>query len=218
MELDHLFILWRPGDGLRETLEGLGLAETYRRRHLGQGTSNICYCFDNAFLELLWVEDAAVLSGPLIARTGLLERSRHRELQTCPLGLAWRGAAPGPVWSFRPPYLAPDMDIAVSVDSDDPRLPMMFQSPGDTPPLAWPETRRGALQHGSGFGSLRIVELRLPALSPDSDALDTIAASLDFHVLRQDAHMDIHLELARRDGRPPLLLSITPDAVRVISS
>ncbi|MEO0814134.1 MAG: VOC family protein, partial [Myxococcota bacterium] len=57
LELDHVFVMISDGVRQHRALEALGLVETYRRIHPGQGTKNICYAFENAFLELLWVHD-----------------------------------------------------------------------------------------------------------------------------------------------------------------
>lgn len=52
--IDHIFMLVDPGGPEIAQMTELGLLETYRRVHTGQGTRNICYCFDNMFLELLY--------------------------------------------------------------------------------------------------------------------------------------------------------------------
>ena len=55
--IDHI-LMFVEADGLEiDNLASLGLVQTYRRIHPGQGTQNVCYCFDNLFLELLWVND-----------------------------------------------------------------------------------------------------------------------------------------------------------------
>lgn len=54
LALDHLFVFVEPGAPERAALERAGLRESFRRRHPGQRTANVCFCFDNAYLELLW--------------------------------------------------------------------------------------------------------------------------------------------------------------------
>lgn len=56
MELDHFFV-FTPlcGGSLRARLAALGLTETYQRVHPGQATANVCFVFDDAYLELLWL-------------------------------------------------------------------------------------------------------------------------------------------------------------------
>ncbi|MEO1271293.1 MAG: hypothetical protein AAFX99_24640, partial [Myxococcota bacterium] len=77
-----------------------GLVETYRRAHPGQGTANVCYALDNAFLELLWVVDLDEALSPAIRRTGLALRSEWKRHGISPFGIAWRlssADAPQPI-------------------------------------------------------------------------------------------------------------------------
>lgn len=178
MEIDHLF-LFVPPDGAEITrLAQLGFVETYRRTHPGQGTANACYCFDNLYLELLWVDDPDAIRSPLIARTQLFERSQWRNNGACPFGIAWRGDDPvpcAPTWPYRPPYLPDGVSIAVATESEDSDQPMMFRSPGTAGPGDWPVERRGTLQRPGGFGAVTGVRLDLPKKVPVSGALQWLA-------------------------------------------
>lgn len=177
MDLDHLFVFTEPGGGpLRGQLAELGLDETYTRAHPGQGTANVCYAFDNAFLELLWVTDAEEAQAPRTRRTRLWERSQWRVRSACPLGVAWRGPGVGiDTWPYRPQYLPPEQSIPVAVASDDPGLPMVFRSPGTQPPLAWPPARRRDLQRPAGFGTVHVT-LHPPAPVADAPLLQALVA------------------------------------------
>lgn len=184
MEIDHVFLFIEPGGPQISEVRALGLVETYRRTHQGQGTANVCFAFDNAFLELLWVCREAEARSPLIERTRLWERSQWRSLGTCPLGIAVRGdlARAGiPVWRFRPPYLEgllpPDLSIQVATDSDDATQPMLFAFPGSTAPRQWPAPRRGDLQRDAGWSELGEMTLRAPANWAPCLALQTLAAA-----------------------------------------
>lgn len=178
MEIDHLF-LFVPSNGPEiSRLAQSGFVETYRRVHPGQGTANVCYCFDNLYLELLWVDDPDAVRSAPIARTRLFERSLWRDNGACPFGIAWRGGDPvfgEPTWSFRPPYLPAGDSIPVATHSDDPGQPMMFRSPGTAGPCDWPAERRGHLQRSGGFGAVTGVKLDLPAEIPVSGALRWLA-------------------------------------------
>lgn len=88
MEVDHIFVLIDPQGDDCKSLQRLGLAETYRRQHKGQGTQNVCFCFDNLFVELLWIDDVDEVRSDRIARTKLYERSRWRTDGTHPFGIA----------------------------------------------------------------------------------------------------------------------------------
>jgi hypothetical protein len=178
--IDHVFMLVEADGPEIRQMSSLGLAETYRRVHRGQGTRNICYCFDNMFLELIWVDDLDTVRSLAIKRTGLYERSLWRTIATCPFGIAWRRSSANhssqiPTWNFTPPYLPAGTSIAVATDGDDPRQPMMFESPGSVSPMEWPLEKRGSLQHHAGLGPVTEISLMMPMLSPASAALTTIA-------------------------------------------
>src|SRR6266481_9637578 len=56
-ELDHIFICSsRHGKDVRALAEA-GFSLGLNRIHDGQGTANALFFFDNAYLELLWVND-----------------------------------------------------------------------------------------------------------------------------------------------------------------
>jgi hypothetical protein len=103
VELDHLFLLTTPAAPEVAALAALGLTPTYRRTHVGQGTANVCYAFANAFLEVLWVTDAAEAQSPPVARMQLAARAAWPTGQSSPFGIAWRPTARGahhvPTWS-----------------------------------------------------------------------------------------------------------------------
>ena len=182
LALDHLFVFIQANGPEPARLGELGLIESYRRDHPGQGTSNICYCFDNAFLELLWLRDLAEATAPAIARTRLAERSRWRENGTSPFGLALRrseqGAAlPFPTWGYSPPYLPEGVSIPVAEVSDDPVQPFIFESLGGARPDQWTNGRAGARQSAAGLGEIAAVELRSPTGAKPVPELLTIAES-----------------------------------------
>lgn len=216
-EIDHLFMFIEPDGPEIDALRRLGFTETYRRAHPGQGTANVCFAFDNLYLELLWLTSEAEARSPAIARTRLWERSQWRRLGTCPFGIAVRGdlaSAGVPVWDYRPPYLPPDMGIAVATDSDDPMQPMLFVSPGREAPRDWPAERRGRLQRDAGWGEARGLVLRLAAGVADSAALVSLAAATGLTLLQGEspAH-SLTMNLIGVDGSVARTLSI-PDGLR----
>ena len=210
LELDHVFMFVEPRGAELAYLRSIGLVETYRRTHPGQGTENVCFCFDYMFLECLWVNDADEIRSDSIRRTGLHERSRWRELGTSPFGFAWRGAlAEVPTWSFAPPYLPAGMTIDVATDSDDPLQPMLFRSPGSVAPIEWPAARRGDLQQGAGLGRVVSVTLRWPLRAAPGPALRALAAAsiLDLAPADDDA-WSVLLEIERGAVQAPLRLEL----------
>ncbi len=219
VKLDHVFMLIEPDDGHEAYLRSLGLRETYRRQHPGQGTQNICYCFENMFLELLWVDNADDTRSKSIARTGLYERSQWKALQTNPFGIAWRDdandAAKGsvfspPTWAFKPPYLPENMHIEVAVDSDDHRQPMMFKSPGTSAPSDWPAEKRGNLQRAAGLGSVTRVVHSMPTGCLPSATLEALQKDVAFELglPHQDGY-ELALTVQRSNQQPPLVVQLT---------
>jgi hypothetical protein len=182
MELDHLFFMTSLEAPEVAKLEGLGLTPTYRRTHVGQGTANVCYCFENAYLEVLWLTDEAEARSPLIAPMQLAERAHWRVNGANPFGFAWRptsGEGAGPsTWPYKPPYLPADLAIEVARDSDALEQPMMFTFPGASAPREWPEGRRGALQSVSGYERLTVQTIWLPSQVQASSALQQLAAGM----------------------------------------
>lgn len=177
LEIDHIFMFVEPDGPELAQLKALGLVETYRREHPGQGTANACFAFDNLFIEVLWIVDPAEALTPAIVRTGLEPRSRWRSAGTCPLGIAWRGKAKGLIetWDFAPPYLPKGITIDVACDGDDPRQPMMFTFPGSQAPRDWAEAKRGQLQTKAGFNVVSKVILTLPESVVPSPALQCLS-------------------------------------------
>jgi hypothetical protein len=166
MELDHVFCFVRSQSEAEHAVNQLGLVETYRRNHPGQGTSNICCCFDNAFVEFLWLTSEAEARAPHVTRLGLFERSQSKAFGSCPFGIAWRGTPTGQaprMWSYMPSYLPAGMEITVAAECDDHRLPLVFQSPGNTAPQDWLPERRASLQQSKGLHTILDTILTVPA-------------------------------------------------------
>ncbi|HEY0836833.1 MAG TPA: VOC family protein [Azospirillum sp.] len=205
--LCHVFAFVTPGAPEAAALEAAGLRESFRRAHPGQGTANACWCFDNAYLELLWVEDAAALAGPAIARTHLAERARWRETGASPFGIAVRGATPFAAWTYAPPYLPAGLSIPVALSAEDPRQPFLFRSPGDARPDAWTDGRAGGRQAAAGLAEIAGVHLEVTV--PPSDDLRALEAAGLLTLSMAEAPRMV-LTLSRRDGGAPRHLSL-PD-------
>ncbi|MGV3526499.1 MAG: VOC family protein [Candidatus Sericytochromatia bacterium] len=212
MALDHIFVFSTPDGPEQAYFEVLGLVPTYHRIHVGQGTANVCYAFDNAFIEILWVLNREEAASESIRRMQLLERSRWRDQQTCPFGIAWRSPlsiAPVVTWPFEPPYLPDGWAIDVMAASDDPRQPLAFSFPGSEAPQEWPSERRGSLQRAAGFSTLGLKTLWMPAgVLPAPDIAQLIQAlGGDIYVSPNGAYQ-LELALHRNDGLPSLMLRL----------
>jgi hypothetical protein len=216
IHLDHVFVFTDPGaDVEAASLARAGLVESYRRRHPGQGTANRCYCFDNAYLELLWVTDAAALASPPIAPTGLARRAGWRRNGASPFGIAIRIAppdAPPPfaAWVWAPPYLPPGNSILVAERNAELRQPFLFRSPGDARPDAWTDGRAGDRQRFAGLAEIAELRLELPSDPPPAPEFLRLQESGILTVAVADDASRMVLTLSRFDGRPPRRLSL-PD-------
>jgi hypothetical protein len=132
-EIDHVFICTSIGAPEAAALIAFGLREGSPNRHPGQGTANRRFFFENAFLELLWVDKREEVQHTNVRQLGLWQRWSQRTQGACPFGICYRPAAtagaPAPFesWIYRPPY-AP-IEIAVALDSTDHRQPLRFYLP-----------------------------------------------------------------------------------------
>src|ERR1700759_3284416 len=86
-EIDHVFICTSAGGSEADQLVAFGLTEGSRNHHPGQGTANRRFFFENAMLELLWVEDAEEARSEAVRRLALWERWSQRNLGASPFGI-----------------------------------------------------------------------------------------------------------------------------------
>lgn len=166
VEVDHVFVMVWPEAPEAAGLAAAGLCESFRRDHPGQGSTNACYCFDNAYLELLWLRDPAEALRPPAARLRLVERADWRTTGASPFGIALRTipgtALPFATWDYAAPFLPAGVTIPVAVGSDDPRQPLLFRSPGSQRPDQWSDSRAGARQGSAGLAEIVHLRLDLP--------------------------------------------------------
>lgn len=195
--LCHVFVFVDDRAAAQAALDASGLAESFRRSHDGQGTANICACFDNAYLELLWPEDQTELASVSVARTRLAERSRWRESGASPFGIGLRGRLPFPTWDYRPPYLPEGVAIPVALGSEDPRQPFLFRSPAEARPDQWTDGRAGERQAALGLKEITGLHLDLPVGA--SPAMRTLAEK-GFLTLKPAVRPRMVLTISRTNG------------------
>lgn len=204
LELDHIFVFvdpaeTKPGGGIFDRLAALGLEPSFTRRHVGQGTANLCYALDNAYLELFYVVNEEELKATPLGRADFLARAAWRQTGASPFGIACRGPLPGESWTYRNADFPPGVSIAISVEGDDPLMPLAFSSPAHAPPVEWTDGRAGRRQTAAGLTRLTIERLRLPRRPAPGAALDA------FH----RAGLIKKLEIA--EGEPELVIGLEPD-------
>lgn len=170
LELDHAFICTDVGAPEAEKLVGFGVLEGPPNRHPGQGTANRRFCFQNAFLELLWVENPAESQSPAIRRTGLWDRWSNRGAGASPLGVCLRPTVSGETeppfasWEYRPEYLPEPLVIHMATDSQMSQRPLLFFIAFGRPPTAYDPPRRPPLDHPNGLRA--ITELAITTTDP----------------------------------------------------
>jgi hypothetical protein len=210
LAIDHLFMLVEPGATAEMAALGRGgLTRSWSRKHVGMGTANIFLCFDNAFLELIWIENEAEAATSPVGRR-LIERKRKRDQGAMGFGLALR--TPGPEilfpfegWQFKPPS-ASDMKNVVTIanSSEDLAQPFLFRGQRSIPPAEWTDGLAGERQRPGGFTDIVKWTLDLPAgIAPSSD-LRTLEA-LGLLMLGASARKTAcwTIEAARVDGGKP---------------
>lgn len=213
-QIDHVFVMVASLEAAAHKLTEQGLRETYRRQHPGQGTENVCFAFDNLFLELLTVNDPTDAQSPLIKRTGLYARSQWETKPTCPFGIAWREQkdtpnVSAPTWPFCPPYLPAGLSVPVLTSSDDPHEPFLFQGIGSTAPKDWPAERRGNLQHRAGLYDVTAMTLSLPKSITASEGLRSFATATDLTIhTSPDEKYGMQLQISDANGKSSAQLKL----------
>ena len=84
VELDHIFVWTGAGAPEAERLASVGLTEGPPNTHPGQGTACRRFFFRNAYIELLWICDAAEAKSAMVSPLRLWERWSGRSGAACP--------------------------------------------------------------------------------------------------------------------------------------
>ncbi|QKD80938.1 hypothetical protein HPC62_01035 [Thermoleptolyngbya sichuanensis A183] len=112
LELDHIFVCMPSLAADAQRLVEFGLQPGRSRIHAGQGTEDVCFFFDNAYLELLGLHDQAEVRSPLVAPLRLWERLHWQQTGACPFGISLRLKAgtldtrSSETWSYAAPLFA----------------------------------------------------------------------------------------------------------------
>jgi len=218
LELDHVFVCAPRAHEDFALVRGAGLNCGLNRIHGGQGTANANFYFDNAYLELLWLHDAAEVRSAVVAPIALSERLTSGVTGACPFGVAFRAlsqpaAERFSTWKYAAPFLPRGATMAIVSPRASDKEPLVFLSraaaaaPVDYPPeLSVPLEQKGKRRR------LRKVHMQTPTgvLSPElGKVIETGLLSIE----RGKAyHMELEFEAAPEcetlDFRPVLPLSI----------
>lgn len=175
--LDHVFVLVPPGwSAAREALSNAGVTvDTAVSQHRGAGSASVSARFENAYLELLWVDSSVPLVPELIAR---VDRYRAGTWGTrslaSPFGLGLRRtpAAPDsllvPSRRYTAEWMTPGTWIDVILPlADSLPPPRVFVVPRDMGFDAWGGGVRAAapelFRHAAGIRSLTAIRLVVPS-------------------------------------------------------
>src|SRR5512144_2751781 len=120
IELYHFFFLVSADASEAERLVSCALSEGTPNVHPGQGTACRRFFFHNAYLELLWRDNAKEAQSESVRATCLCDRGVRRSYGACPFGFIFRPgsessamAPPFSCWDYRPAWLPMNMSIAV---------------------------------------------------------------------------------------------------------
>lgn len=215
LQLDHVF-LFAAADGRdAERLAALGLTESTRISQPQQGTSHVIYCFDNAYLDLVSIDNPEVAERSSATQVQLGVRADWWRQEGSPFGFGWRTDPPGgpcplPSWDYAGPSLPAGMTIPVADSSDDAGQPMIFMSAGDKPPADWTDGRAGNRQRPAGLAEIVGLRLEVPAGAPPSEDLLCLAETGMLDLVANAPRHRLTLVLSRIDDRPPRRL-VLPD-------
>ena len=197
-ELDHLFVLTSAGAPEAKELIAFGLKEGGANTHPGQGTACRRFFFHNAYLELLWVADAAEVQSEVIRHTCLWERWSGRASGSCPFGIVFRprndpaAKPPFTTWEYHPPYLPTHLSIGVGTNAQACAEPLLFCMPGALRPQWQPVDKRQPLDHPAGLREVSRAEFFCPRTAPTTPAL---SAAINAGMVRMHEASDFFVEI-----------------------
>jgi hypothetical protein len=212
--VDHVFMLAETAGGEHEiaALRAAGFIESSRRSHAGLGTSNVFFCFDNVFVEVLWIASRAEARESKLGRH-LLERCDGRAAGAVPFGIGFRTYPPEyrlpfQTWEYLPPGVSGLKPVQIATSSDDLRQPLLFRAQRLLRPDEWTDGKAGARQRPAGFAEvldLQFIPRTGVEPSPDLQSL----ANLGVLTLGEPAaESDLVLTLSRTDSSEPCSLSL----------
>jgi hypothetical protein len=180
-EVDHVFVSVSRGGEEADRLVGWGFEEGPPNTHPGQGTACRRFYFENAYLELAWLEDEHEASSPGVDRLGLVQRM-GRVRGASRLGVAMRPTGPVrdplpfAVWTYEPPYLEGGRSVPVATSSRLLGEPLLFFLPWER------EWTAPVLPHPNGAGVVTRISMTVAPGRSVSPALQWLHESERVHV------------------------------------
>jgi hypothetical protein len=134
MEADHIFIFTDDDGKVADQLVEFGLTEGSNRVHVGQGTTNRKFYFDNFFLEVLWVHDTKEIKSEKIKPIGLWQRADFKINDFSPFGLCIVNTSETEEFfkdsfKYQPDYFPQGQTIDILKNENQSSLPWTFRLP-----------------------------------------------------------------------------------------
>jgi Glyoxalase-like domain len=186
-EIDHLFVLTEVGGPSAEALVRFGLTEGPPNRHEGQGTANRRFFFNNAMLELLWVESEDEARSPSAQPLRIADRWKGRSAFACPFGICLRATdaetvvAPFRSFEYRPSFFPAGLVAHVGQDTSLVE-PLWFFIPRWRRPDALALNQRPPLNHPIGVSNITDVMITLPQTPSPATEVAAAACRVGVHV------------------------------------
>ena len=193
LELDHVFVCAPNGEADAEPLIRFGLRPGAARVHQGQGTANLVFCFDNAYLEVLWLHDDTEVNSPVVRPTSLPQRLHWPVTGACPFGVALRQRTDAgdvsqlAAWEYEAPFLGGGATIPVLTPRFAHQEPLMFISPARIRPADYPG-KRVELEHRDGRHMLTGVRVCVPKALVLSSGLEEIQRISLVKITREETY------------------------------
>jgi hypothetical protein len=173
LELDHVYIVVEPPPARGvEALRRVGVVfDTTIQHHSGEGTASMAAFFDNAYLELIWVDSATAVDSAHVADLADFRRAANwRESGASPFGLglhflAGRAAElPIPTRREAAPHLGPNEFYLVLRGRDESKAADVFVVPPIAAVTTWLDRYRArrpeVFSHPLGAHRITRVTLR----------------------------------------------------------
>jgi hypothetical protein len=134
MTPDHIFIFTNDQGKTADQLVEFGLTEGSNRVHVGQGTTNRKFYFENFFLEVLWVHNETEINSELIKPIGLWQRANFQINDFSPFGLCIVNTDETErlfenAYKYQPIYFPDGMTIDILKNEHQPSFPWTFRLP-----------------------------------------------------------------------------------------
>jgi hypothetical protein len=133
MHIDHIFIFTNDNGKIADELVQFGLTEGSSRVHLGQGTTNRKFYFENFFLEILLVHNEQELNSEVTKKTGLWQRAdfnlKNSPFWLCIVNTDETESLFQNAFKYQPEYFPIGMHINILKNEHNLDLPWTFRLP-----------------------------------------------------------------------------------------